>query len=362
MKVSIIVPVFNAEKYLRECIESVIAQTLGDYELILVNDGSTDSSAAICDEYSSLDSRIQVFHKPNDGPASAKNFGMERAQGEYIIFLNADDFWTNKDCLDTLVNIADSTKADIVKGEFKVIGSDGKEIRKERHRKILDKKILSRKLFFGKCLDGEFSCFQFLIRRESMSGLTFDESFTFDEDAELASRYFRKKVKCAYSAKCFYAVRLHSHSLTASYKNSNLNCAFSLPLYFFRCSHGLRAGLRRTYRRYSVMLYYRALVMMSEGKYYDDRSTIIKHQSPQSGYRAQQDYLSDAQVLDFHQTFHLHHGIAKGRSLANQVQEEFPSAQGQGHQQGELYRPRELKIWRNRKGTRQHVIERRGRE
>lgn len=119
-------------------------------------------------------------------------------------------------------------------------------------------------------------CFQFLIRRESMSGLTFDESFTFDEDAELASRYFRKKVKCAYSAKCFYAVRLHSHSLTASYKNSNLNCAFSLPLYFFRCSHGLRAGLRRTYRRYSVMLYYRALVMMSEGKYYDDRSTIIK--------------------------------------------------------------------------------------
>lgn len=276
MKVSIIVPVFNAEKYLRECIESVIAQTLGDYELILVNDGSTDSSAAICDEYSSLDSRIQVFHKTNDGPASAKNFGMERAQGEYIIFLNADDFWTNKDCLDTLVNIADSTKADIVKGEFKVIGSDGREIRKERHRKILDKKILSRKLFFGKCLDGEFSCFQFLIRRESMSGLTFDESFTFDEDAELASRYFRKKVKCAYSAKCFYAVRLHSHSLTASYKNSNLNCAFSLPQYFFRCSHGLRAGLRRTYRRYSVMLYYRALVMMSEGKYYDDRSTIIK--------------------------------------------------------------------------------------
>lgn len=66
MKVSIIVPVFNAEKYLRECIESVIAQTLGDYELILVNDGSTDNSAAICDKYSSLDSRIQVFHKPND--------------------------------------------------------------------------------------------------------------------------------------------------------------------------------------------------------------------------------------------------------------------------------------------------------
>ena len=116
MKVSIIVPVFNAEKYLRECIESVIAQTLGDYELILVNDGSTDNSAAICDEYSSLDSRIRVFHKPNDGPASAKNFGLERAQGEYIIILNADDFWTNKDGLDTLVNIADSTKDDIVKG------------------------------------------------------------------------------------------------------------------------------------------------------------------------------------------------------------------------------------------------------
>ena len=93
VKVSIIVPVYNVEHYLEECIKSVIEQTYKNIELILVDDGSTDKSGKICDNYSSLDERIIVIHKNNGGLSSARNVGLEAAQGRYIIFIDSDDYW-----------------------------------------------------------------------------------------------------------------------------------------------------------------------------------------------------------------------------------------------------------------------------
>ncbi len=93
-KISIIVPVYNAEKYLRKCIDSIIAQTYKNYELILVDDGSTDSCPEICDEYKKIDSRIIVFHKINEGVSSARNLGLENARGSYITFIDSDDYVT----------------------------------------------------------------------------------------------------------------------------------------------------------------------------------------------------------------------------------------------------------------------------
>lgn len=86
-----IVPVYKVEKYLPECIESVLAQTFTDFELILVDDGSPDSSGKICDDYASRDPRIRVFHKPNGGVSSARNLGLDNARGEWIAFVDADD-------------------------------------------------------------------------------------------------------------------------------------------------------------------------------------------------------------------------------------------------------------------------------
>lgn len=99
---SIIVPVYNVEKYLRECIGSVLSQTVKDYELILVDDGSTDKSGEICEEYASQDERIKAFRKQNGGAASARNFGIKNAKGEYLLFLDSDDFWNGEDCLKIL--------------------------------------------------------------------------------------------------------------------------------------------------------------------------------------------------------------------------------------------------------------------
>lgn len=90
--ISVIVPVYNVEKVLYHCIDSILNQSFSDFELILVDDGSTDNSGKICDEYSEKDNRIRVIHKPNGGVSSARNAGIEAAQGEYICFVDSDDY------------------------------------------------------------------------------------------------------------------------------------------------------------------------------------------------------------------------------------------------------------------------------
>ena len=92
MKFSVIVPVYNAAPTLRRCVESVLGQTFADFELILVDDGSRDESGRICDEYASADGRVRVIHKPNGGVSSARNAGIEAARGEYLVFVDSDDY------------------------------------------------------------------------------------------------------------------------------------------------------------------------------------------------------------------------------------------------------------------------------
>ena len=115
--VSIITPVFNAERFLRQCIDSVITQTLEDWEMILVNDGSTDGSLAICKELAAKDKRVSVIDKPNGGPSSARNRGIREANGEYIFFLDADDAIT-PNCIEDLYSIAKKYDADYVQGRY----------------------------------------------------------------------------------------------------------------------------------------------------------------------------------------------------------------------------------------------------
>lgn len=92
VKFSIVVPIYNVENYLNECIESILNQGFKNYELILVNDGSTDKSESICDKFARSNSKISVIHKKNGGLSDARNNGMAKAKGEYIIFIDSDDF------------------------------------------------------------------------------------------------------------------------------------------------------------------------------------------------------------------------------------------------------------------------------
>lgn len=111
--ISVIVPIYNMEKLMRKCLDSIMAQTFQDYECLLIDDGSKDGSPAICDEYATKDPRFKAFHKPNGGLSDARNYGIERAHGDYTIFFDPDD-WVDADCLKDMYAKAQETDADMV--------------------------------------------------------------------------------------------------------------------------------------------------------------------------------------------------------------------------------------------------------
>lgn len=114
MKISIIIPVYNSEKYLEQCVESIRNQTHTDLEIILVDDGSTDNSPALCDTFGRQDCRVKVIHKENGGTADSRNAGMRAAEGDYITFMDNDDFWDAKEALEKLVAFIDQKKPEVV--------------------------------------------------------------------------------------------------------------------------------------------------------------------------------------------------------------------------------------------------------
>ena len=122
-KVSIIVPVYNIENYIRVCVESILAQTYESFELILVDDGSKDNSGILCDEYAAIDSRVKVIHKENGGVSSARNTGLQQAKGKWIMYVDGDD-WIEPDMIESLIETAKATEADLVFGDFIKYGAN----------------------------------------------------------------------------------------------------------------------------------------------------------------------------------------------------------------------------------------------
>ena len=115
--VSIIVPIYNIEGYIRECIDSILAQTYPDFELILVDDGSPDNCGRICDEYAEKDVRVKVIHKENGSLTSARNAGLSVAKGDWIMHVDGDD-WIEPDMIESLIEAAKATEADLVFSDF----------------------------------------------------------------------------------------------------------------------------------------------------------------------------------------------------------------------------------------------------
>ena len=107
MKVSFIIPVYKVEQYLPQCVESILCQSYTDFEIILVDDGSPDNSGILCDEYAKKDYRVRVIHKPNGGLSDARNAGLKEVQGEWVIFIDSDDFWVNDSCLQQIMSVVE---------------------------------------------------------------------------------------------------------------------------------------------------------------------------------------------------------------------------------------------------------------
>lgn len=144
-KISVIVPVYKVEKYLPKCIDSILQQIFTDFELLLIDDGSPDNSGKICDEYAIKDSRIRVFHKKNGGVSSARNLGLDNAKGEWISFIDADD-WISSDFLSF-----DHEEADVIQKSYQTISQSGKIIAiNHLHSNIINSKKSLYKFYVNK--------------------------------------------------------------------------------------------------------------------------------------------------------------------------------------------------------------------
>ncbi len=192
-KVSVIIPIYNAEKYLRRCVDSVLKQDFEDFELLLVDDGSKDLSGNICDEYAKQDARVRVIHKENSGVSDSRNLAISKARGEYLQFMDSDD-WITPDATGLLVRSAMENDCDLVIADFyRVIGE-----RLAHKGDIREEGVMSREEFALQMMEKPADFYygvlwNKLYRRDIIknNGLSMDKDISWCEDFIFNMEYIR---------------------------------------------------------------------------------------------------------------------------------------------------------------------------
>lgn len=204
-KLSVVIPIYNAEKYLEKCVDSLRRQTLRDIQLILVDDGSEDASAGLCDDLAAHDSRIFVIHKQNGGVSSARNQGIQSAKGEYLGFVDADD-WVDSDMFETLYLAAKRNEADVVMcdavTEYENGGQSSDTITQLNENIVLTKEIFTPMLL----MEMAGSAWRCIYRTKQVKeqGISFNTSLKFSEDRVWNIYAFGTANKVVYLKKPFY--------------------------------------------------------------------------------------------------------------------------------------------------------------
>ncbi len=208
MKVSVIVPVYNVKDYLEECVRSIAEQTYRELEIILVDDGSTDGSGALCDELCKTDERMRVIHKANGGLSSARNAAMEIAQGAFWLFVDGDDC-LELHAIERLIKLHKETNADIATGDFSRVQRD---LEKKKTGKVKTfapsramKRMLEDRLSVSACAK--------LCKRELFDGLRFPEGLIY-EDYAIIPKAAARANRIAYVDEYIYYYRPNASSIT----------------------------------------------------------------------------------------------------------------------------------------------------
>ena len=257
--VSVVVPVFGVEKYLGKCIESILSQTYRKIEVILVDDGSTDGSSEICDEYATIDKRIQVIHKENGGLVSARKAGVERCRGRYTAYVDGDD-WIDPNYIEDLVRVNERS-ADMVicncirEGDKRIIGkmyfADGFYFRDR-----LEKEIFPKMIFTGKFAEfgidpNIFKLFDTRLLKEFQ--MKVPNNLTLGEDAALVYPMLLNCKSIYILNKPMYHYRFNGESITLKYNSRTATDSLNLNSY-------LRRELPDDYDLNNQLNYYHCLI------------------------------------------------------------------------------------------------------
>lgn len=211
--ISVIVPVYQMEAYLEECVDSILAQTYGYFELWLIDDGSCDCSASICDEYARKDQRVHVVHQRNRGLSAARNVGLERATGEYIAHIDADDT-VDKVYLETLLSLCRIHKVQMAACNHRIVRENGRSNTRfnenEKERKISFREACKGILYHG---IPDVSTWGKLFHRSLFETIRYPEGRLYEDTAVIAQLVIKAK-ELAYTSDPMYSYRIRQNSIS----------------------------------------------------------------------------------------------------------------------------------------------------
>lgn len=272
--VSVIVPVYNVEKYLIRCLDSIIHQTYSNLQIILIDDGSTDSSGEICDLYCARDTRIQVIHKSNGGLSSARNVGIENARGNYILFCDSDDYLFN-DGIEYLVDLIKKYNAQVSIGNY-IRTSEYIQRRNDPNEEdnlLLLNALQSINMQFGKDTVQMVTAWGKLFDASLFEDIRFPEGILHEDEAVMY-RLFYKCEHVIRSDRIIYGYYFNPESITQKPKPQNYNDLCSVlkkQIEFYKSQHNyvLEARVRN---RYAIQ----AMAHLLPKNYYGRQFDIIR--------------------------------------------------------------------------------------
>ena len=277
--VSIIVPVYKAERWLHHCVDSILVQTMGDFELLLIDDGSPDRSGEICDEYAAKDSRVRVFHKENGGVSSARNMGLENAYGEWISFVDADDFVEEN----YITELLDSVKND----ESLVVSG----LKKEKNGIVIDCVEFSNEVIDKSKIEvlfGERKIFEYgypfskLYRADILqdNNIRFNQDVHYAEDLLFLLEYLLHIDNIVFCDKCNYIYKVDNSVLSQRFNSFESEYCFFSEYSRLNKEIASKYGFIKTKEslRYGALALMRSLYSLYQNEQYDrdKRITILK--------------------------------------------------------------------------------------
>lgn len=254
--ISIIVPVYNTELYLTQCIDSIVTQTYTNLDIILINDGSTDNSGKICDEYADKDSRIRVIHNQNSGVSAARNVGLGICKGEYVAFIDSDDY-VAKDFIEKLYRAITENEVDLsICGLEKIGGIDirsGKYDEKFQNQKILlpmSGILQNDELWFHSIDSNLIGCYlcNKLFKKSLLHRFKLDTSLSIGEDMVYLIQYLLCIEKAYYIAEDLYKYRMNNNSAMNFAKTRKHNDTDRILLKIKSCMDSTKKAETLTYK------------------------------------------------------------------------------------------------------------------
>lgn len=284
-KISIIIPVYNGEKYIKECIDSIRNQTHSNLQIIIVNDGSIDNTSTICEQYARIDKRIQIINKKNAGLVAARKTGIQYASGEYVGFVDADD-WIDKDMYESLLIVMEKYQCDLVtSGAYRQFGekySIDKNVISEGvyHRAEIEQKVLPYMLYNG-------TYFQMGVRPNVVNKLfrkdlleivlaKVPDKITNGEDVAITYSYLLHSQTVFLMDSAYYHYRQHSGSMSQSHTDIDTNEITGIRLlYSHLYSEFIKSSLSAVLLK-QLDFYISHLLIQRYSWIYDDNTTVFR--------------------------------------------------------------------------------------